>query len=83
MCSLGGSGQGGDDLPDGESARRGGDRDLPWVYVDDVEAVHRRVRERAGEAAAGTLGSPWGLPFFDATDCEGRRWRFAQARPTM
>ncbi len=70
-------------LPDGESARRGGDRDLPWVYVDDVEAVHRRVRERAGEAAAGTLGSPWGLPFFDATDCEGRRWRFAQARPTM
>ena len=70
-------------LSEGERAPARGDRDLPWVYVDDVEALHRRVRDRGGDAAAGTLESPWGLAFFDATDCEGRRWRFAQARPTM
>ncbi len=69
-------------LPEG-AVPVGGGPDLPWIYVDDVEATHRRVRERGGDGAAGTLESPWGLPFFDATDCEGRRWRFAQARPTM
>ena len=29
------------------------------------------------------LASPWGLPFYVASDPEGNRWRIAQARPTM
>ncbi|MBM6398905.1 SRPBCC domain-containing protein [Phycicoccus sonneratiae] len=70
-------------LPEGVAAGPGDTADLPWVYVDDVEATHRRVRERGGAEAAGDLESPWGLPFFEARDPEGRRWRFVQARPTM
>ena len=29
------------------------------------------------------LANPWGLPLYTAEDLEGRRWTFAQARPTM
>jgi len=66
--------------PDGETGASGAH--LPWVYVDDVAAHCERAR--AGGAVVVTdLASPWGLPFYVAADCEGLRWTFAQARPTM
>jgi uncharacterized glyoxalase superfamily protein PhnB len=55
---------------------------VPWVYVDDVDAHYRQARD-GGAAIVTELRSPWGLPFYVAEDCEGNRWTFAQARPTM
>jgi len=55
---------------------------LPWVYVDDIESHHQRARA-GGAKIVIDLASPWGLPFYVAEDCEGNRWTFAQARPTM
>jgi uncharacterized glyoxalase superfamily protein PhnB len=67
-------------LAEGESVSAG--HVVPWVYVEDVAARRRHVAER-GAAVVTDVEAPWGLPFFDAEDCEGRRWRFVQARPTM
>jgi uncharacterized glyoxalase superfamily protein PhnB len=55
---------------------------VPWVYVDDIDAHYRRAR-RGSAAIVAELSSPWGLPLYVAEDCEGNRWTFAQARPTM
>ena len=55
---------------------------VPWVYVDDIEE-HRRRAGKAGARIVTELASPWGLPLYVATDTEGNRWTFAQARPTM
>jgi hypothetical protein len=53
----------------------------PWVFVDDVEAHLARARER-GATIAEELASH-GFTSYVAVDLEGRRWRFAQARPTQ
>jgi len=53
----------------------------PFVYVDDVEAHHDRA-----VAAGATIVQPithHGFKAYVADDLEGRRWTFAQARPTM
>jgi uncharacterized glyoxalase superfamily protein PhnB len=53
----------------------------PFVYVDDLEAHH----DRAVEAGA-TVVEPithHGFKAYVVDDLEGRRWTFAQARPTM
>jgi uncharacterized glyoxalase superfamily protein PhnB len=53
----------------------------PFVYVDDVEAHHARA---AGAGAA--IVEPithHGFKAYVVDDLEGRRWTFAQARPTM
>jgi uncharacterized glyoxalase superfamily protein PhnB len=55
---------------------------VPWVYVDDLEAHHRRA-VAAGARIVEPPRSPWGLPLYVADDLEGNRWTFAQARPTM
>jgi uncharacterized glyoxalase superfamily protein PhnB len=55
---------------------------VPWVYVDDIEAHHRRS-VGAGAEIVRPLDSPWGLPMYTAADLEGHHWTFAQARPTM
>lgn len=55
---------------------------LPWIYVDDLDEHYRRAR-KAGATIVNELASPWGLPMYTAADLEGRRWTFAQARPTM
>lgn len=55
---------------------------LPWVYVDDIDEHYRGAR-KAGATIVTELSSPWGLPMYVATDLEGNRWTFAQARPTM
>lgn len=68
-------------LPRGE-ATDGGDRCLPWVYVDDVDA-HTRHAAGVGATVVEPPSAPWGLPMYVAEDLEGMRWTFLQARPTM
>jgi uncharacterized glyoxalase superfamily protein PhnB len=53
----------------------------PWVFVDEVEAHLAHARDR-GATIAEELTSH-GFTSYVAVDLEGRRWRFAQARPTQ
>jgi uncharacterized glyoxalase superfamily protein PhnB len=51
------------------------------VFVDDLDAHHARA-----EANGATIVEPihqHGYRAYVATDLEGHRWTFAQARPTM
>jgi uncharacterized glyoxalase superfamily protein PhnB len=54
---------------------------VPWVFVDDLEAhlVHARGR---GATIVQEVEKT-GFTSYVALDLEGRRWRFAQARPTQ
>ncbi len=54
---------------------------VPWVFVDDVEAHLARAREN-GATIVQDIESH-GFTSYAALDLEGRRWRFAQARPTQ
>jgi uncharacterized glyoxalase superfamily protein PhnB len=54
---------------------------VPWVFVDDVEAHLARAREN-GVTIVQDIESH-GFTSYVALDLEGRRWRFAQARPTQ
>jgi uncharacterized glyoxalase superfamily protein PhnB len=52
-----------------------------WVYVDDVDAHFEHAKSEGA-----TIVSPieqHGFRAYTAEDLEGRRWTFAQARPTM
>jgi uncharacterized glyoxalase superfamily protein PhnB len=53
----------------------------PFVYVDDLDAHFARAA-----AAGATIVEPikhHGFKAYVAEDVEGRRWTFAQARPTQ
>jgi uncharacterized glyoxalase superfamily protein PhnB/uncharacterized protein YndB with AHSA1/START domain len=55
--------------------------DMPWVYVADLDAHFARA-----QAEGATIVSEIhqrGYRAYVAEDLEGRRWTFAQARPTM
>jgi len=54
---------------------------VPWVFVDDLEARLARAREN-GATILQDIESH-GFTSYVALDLEGRRWRFAQARPTQ
>jgi uncharacterized glyoxalase superfamily protein PhnB len=54
---------------------------VPWVFVDDLDAHLARVREHKAEIAQEIKRT--GFTSYVALDLEGRRWRFAQARPTQ
>jgi uncharacterized glyoxalase superfamily protein PhnB len=54
---------------------------VPWVFVDDLEAHLARVREKGGTILEDI--QKHGFTSYVALDLEGRRWRFAQARPTQ
>ena len=54
---------------------------VPWVFVDDLEAHFQRARERGATIVQEIERS--GFSSYVAGDLEGRRWRFAQARPTQ
>jgi uncharacterized glyoxalase superfamily protein PhnB/uncharacterized protein YndB with AHSA1/START domain len=54
---------------------------VPWVFVDDLEGHLARARERGAEIAQEIKRT--GFTSYVALDLEGRRWRFAQARPTQ
>ena len=54
---------------------------MPWVYVDNVDAHFAHAK--AAEAKITSEIEPHGYRAYTAEDLEGRRWTFAQARPTM
>ena len=54
---------------------------VPWVFVDDLEAHLARTQEKS--AAIVQEIERTGFTSYVAQDLEGRRWRFAQARPTQ
>lgn len=54
---------------------------VPWVFVDDLDAHF--VRTRAHDAKIVEPIHQHGYRAYVAEDLEGRRWTFAQARPTM
>jgi uncharacterized glyoxalase superfamily protein PhnB len=53
----------------------------PWVYVDDLDA-HFSHAQAAGATIVSGIEQR-GFRAYTAEDLEGRRWTFAQARPTM
>jgi uncharacterized glyoxalase superfamily protein PhnB len=64
-----------------QRAEREGHPDMPWVYVDDLDAHFAHAR--AGGATIVKEIHQQGYRAYEAEDLEGRRWTFAQARPTM
>jgi uncharacterized glyoxalase superfamily protein PhnB len=54
---------------------------VPWVFVDDLDAHLTRAREN-GATIVQDIESH-GFTSYVALDLEGRRWRFAHARPTQ
>jgi uncharacterized glyoxalase superfamily protein PhnB len=54
---------------------------VPWVFVDDLEAHFAQARGN-GATIVQEIESH-GFTSYVALDLEGRRWRFAQARPTQ
>ena len=54
---------------------------VPWLFVDDLEAHLARARERGATIVQEI--TTYGFTSYDALDLEGRRWRFAAARPTQ
>jgi uncharacterized glyoxalase superfamily protein PhnB len=54
---------------------------VPWVFVDDVEAHLVRTRDKGATIVQNIERT--GFTSYVALDLEGRRWRFAQARPTQ
>jgi uncharacterized glyoxalase superfamily protein PhnB len=54
---------------------------VPWVFVDDLQAHFASTRERGATIVQKIERT--GFTSYVALDVEGRRWRFAQARPTQ
>lgn len=55
--------------------------DVPWVFVDDLEAHFARTCDKGATIVQEIERT--GFTSYVAHDLEGRRWRFAQARPTQ
>jgi len=55
--------------------------DMPWVYVDDLDA-HFEHAKSEGATIVKAIHQQ-GYRAYEAQDPEGRHWTFAQARPTM
>jgi uncharacterized glyoxalase superfamily protein PhnB len=62
--------------PDGTAATH-----VPWIFVDDLDAHFARAE--AGGATIVQGIHQHGYRAYVAEDLEGRRWTFAQARPTQ
>jgi PhnB protein len=61
----------------GESPSRGVSAML-YVYVDDVDAHHRRAVAAGARIVLDLADQPWGDRRYQATDIEGHQWTFAQ-----
>jgi uncharacterized glyoxalase superfamily protein PhnB len=66
---------------DGQRARDGAVTHMPWAYVDDLDG-HFAHAKGAGATIVSEIEQQ-GYRAYTAEDLEGRRWTFAQARPTM
>ena len=62
--------------PDGTAATH-----VPWIFVDDLDEHYARAK--AGGATIVQGIHQHGYRAYVADDVEGRRWTFAQARPTQ
>ncbi len=53
----------------------------PWVFVDDLDAQYRQLKQRGAEIIEEPIhhGARW----FTAKDLAGHQWTFAQASPRM
>jgi uncharacterized glyoxalase superfamily protein PhnB len=51
------------------------------VYVDDVDAHHRRAAAEGARIESEPEDMLWGDRRYEAFDLEGHRWHFAQRRP--
>lgn len=51
------------------------------VYVDDVDAHHRRAVAEGASIQSEPEDMLWGDRRYEALDLEGHRWHFAQRRP--
>jgi hypothetical protein len=60
---------------------RGAFTDMPWVYVDDLDAHFAHAESEGADIVKGI--HHLGYRAYVVEDLEGRRWTFAQARPTM
>jgi uncharacterized glyoxalase superfamily protein PhnB len=54
---------------------------VPWVFVADLETHLAHAREKGATIVEDI--ERHGFTSYEALDLEGRRWRFAQARPTQ
>ncbi len=61
----------------GESPRRGVSAML-YVYVEDVDAHHRRAVAAGANVVLDLADMPWGDRRYQATDLEGHQWSFAR-----
>jgi uncharacterized glyoxalase superfamily protein PhnB len=61
--------------------REGAGTDMPWVYVQDLDA-HFEHAKAEGATIISEIHQQ-GYRAYEAEDLDGRRWTFAQARPTM
>jgi uncharacterized glyoxalase superfamily protein PhnB len=66
---------------DGQPDQGGPVTHMPWAYVDDLDA-HFAHAKAAGATIVSEIRQH-GYRAYTAEDLEGRRWTFAQARPTM
>ena len=62
--------------PDGTAATH-----VPWIFVDDLDAHFARAQSGGATVVQGI--HQHGYRAYVADDPEGRRWTFAQARPTQ
>ena len=61
----------------GDSPRRGVSSML-YVYVDDVDAHHRRAAAAGATIVLELATQPWGDRRYQTADLEGHQWTFAQ-----
>jgi uncharacterized protein YndB with AHSA1/START domain len=64
-----------------EGEREGAVTHMPWIYVDDLDAHFAHAEAERATIVSGI--HKHGYRAYVAEDLEGRRWTFAQARPTM
>ena len=64
--------------PDAPAARSAGSRFQLSVWVEDVDAVCARLRERGVTLLAGPKDRPWGMRTANFVDPAGHSWEVAQ-----
>jgi uncharacterized glyoxalase superfamily protein PhnB len=62
-------------------ADAGATTSMLMVYVEDVDAHHRRAAAEGADIQTEPEDMLWGDRRYEALDLEGHRWHFAQRRP--
>jgi uncharacterized glyoxalase superfamily protein PhnB len=69
------------DRLDGEPTDHSQITHVPWVFVDNLHGHFEHARDNGATIVQPI--STYGFSSYVALDLEGRRWRFAEARPTQ